>query len=268
MKKKLFLTIILFITILSSAKAERMRLAIMDFQAKDLPKSTAERASDWLRTEMINTNNFIVIERSAMKEIFKEQAFSMTGCTDTSCAVKIGKLLSAKKILIGSIEKWRKKIILNGRIIDVEKGIAEFAQKETVSSLDDLDKAVNLFAQNLDRRIQGLEVKQKKSEAVYQPKKYYPAPGKNNIFGGTWKTNYGPVHITGSADTVIGYYYNGKATIRGAITGNKLNFTWRESSTFSGNGYFILSRDGNSFHGGWGVGSQSPTSNWSGVRIK
>ncbi len=138
--------------------AQQLLLAVIDFEAKGISRKEAQAASEWLRTEIINTGTFKVIERSAMDTILKEQAFSMTGCTDTTCAVKVGKLLSAKKMLVGNIEKWKDRVFLNGRIIDVEKGVAEFAHKETVTSLDELDKGVARFAKNLALRTKGLPV--------------------------------------------------------------------------------------------------------------
>jgi|GEM_PF-2120661 len=141
------------------AKNEHMLLiAVIDFEPKGLSRQDAARVSEWLRTELINTNQFRVIERSAMNAILKEQAFAMTGCTDTSCAVQVGKLLSARKMLVGSVEYWNNKVIINGRIIDVEKGVAEFAHRETVNSIKELDTGATSFAKNLARRINGLPV--------------------------------------------------------------------------------------------------------------
>lgn len=133
-------------------------IAVIDFEAKGVSRQDAMSLSEWLRTELINTNQFKVIERSAMNAILKEQAFTMTGCTDTSCAVQVGKMLSARKMLVGSVELWNNKVFINGRIIDVEKGVAEFAHKETVSSLKELDTGATSFAKNLARRINGLPV--------------------------------------------------------------------------------------------------------------
>jgi len=141
------------------AKNEHMLLiAVIDFEPKGLSRQDAARVSEWLRTELINTNQFRVIERSAMNAILKEQAFAMPGCTDTSCAVQVGKLLSARKMLVGSVEYWNNKVIINGRIIDVEKGVAEFAHRETVNSIKELDTGATSFAKNLARRINGLPV--------------------------------------------------------------------------------------------------------------
>ena len=135
---------------------EKARLAVLDFQAKGIPYKTAEMASEWLRTEIINTQTFEIVERSEMQKIFKEQALSMTGVVDVDKAVKAGKLLSAKKILIGSISQFYGKIIINGRLIDVEKGTAEFAHKETINEIKNLDTGMKYFAENLSRRVKSL----------------------------------------------------------------------------------------------------------------
>ena len=87
---------------------------------------------------MINTGQYTVIERSEMGKILREQGFAMTGCTEVSCAVQAGKLLSARKMLVGTVMKLDQSIIINGRIIDVEKGTAEFAQKEIARTRADL----------------------------------------------------------------------------------------------------------------------------------
>lgn len=141
-----------------TARAERMRLAIIDFTAKGISRADAEMVNDLLRGKMINTGEFIVLERSQMKEIMKEQSFQMTGTADTRFAVKVGRLLSARKILVGTISQWRSKILITGRIIDVEKGVADFAHDETIDNIEDLDKGISLFVLNLTSRIQGRSV--------------------------------------------------------------------------------------------------------------
>ncbi len=150
-------TFLLLLAIGGSAYAEKMRIAIMDFQAKDVSASTANTVSELIRTEIINTGKYIVVERSQMGEVLKEQGLMQAGCTDISCAVEVGKLLSAKKILIGNLMKLGTTIIINGRIVDVEKGVAEFGEQQNVKSEDELINAVVIFTRNLTRRIAGME---------------------------------------------------------------------------------------------------------------
>jgi hypothetical protein len=137
---------------------EGLLLAVIDFEPRGLPRQESVRLSEWIRAELINTDQFKVIDRVAMDGILKEQSFSLTGCTDTSCAVKVGKLLSARKILVGTIESYNNQIFISGRIVDVEKGVAEFAHIETVNSLKELEKGSSNFVKTLTERINGIQV--------------------------------------------------------------------------------------------------------------
>lgn len=128
---------------------EKEVLAVMDFEAKEVPRSTALSVSELIRTELINSGKYTVIERSQMKEILKEQGFQQSGCTEIACAVKIGKLLSARKMLVGSVIKLGTKLIISGRVIDVERGVGEKGAKGTANSVEELDAGVTEFINNL-----------------------------------------------------------------------------------------------------------------------
>ena len=138
---------------LSQAFAEKMQIAIMDFDAKDIPRKEAEKISELIRSEMVSVGEFTVIERNQMDKILKEQGFQQTGCTDISCAVNIGKMLSARKILVGSLMKIAGQIVISGRIVDVEKGVADFGEKEQVRDQDDLYGAVERFVRKFAMKI-------------------------------------------------------------------------------------------------------------------
>jgi len=99
------------------------RIAVMDFIPKGVPVTMAQNISELIRAELINSNTCIVIERAQMGSLLREQGFQQTGCTDVSCAVQVGKLLSAQKILIGTVMKMGNSLIITGRIVDVEKGV-------------------------------------------------------------------------------------------------------------------------------------------------
>lgn len=124
-------------------------IAVTDFAAKEVSSSLAINVSELIRTELINSGRYTVIERSQMKEILKEQGFQQTGCTDVNCAVRMGKLLSAKKILVGSVMKMGSRLIISGRVVDVEKGIGERAATGKANSIDQLDRGVTEFVDAL-----------------------------------------------------------------------------------------------------------------------
>jgi TolB-like protein len=165
---------------------DKLRVAIMDFSSEDLSKADARKISDLIRTEMINTGQYTVIERNEMNKILNEQGFQMTGCTDVSCAVQAGKLMSARKILVGTIMKIDQNIIINGRIVDVEKGTADFAEKELAKSKEDVYRAVEAFAAKLTKRIspEGYAKQYKEYESrATTPKKKSPMLGALTLGG-------------------------------------------------------------------------------------
>lgn len=161
MKSFGFYIIILIICIMSlaeSAQADKMRIAVMDFKADGVSAKTAQRVAELIRNRMINTRKYVVVERKQMRMIIKEQGLQRTGCTDEDCAVKIGKLLSANKMLIGTVMNMGGELIITGRIVDVEKGVGEFSQDQSARSERDLYRAVKLFTEKLTKRIQGQAV--------------------------------------------------------------------------------------------------------------
>jgi hypothetical protein len=152
---------ILLVTFMSSfafAKEEKskMRIAIVDLTPKGSSKIIAEAVTNLIRSEMIDTGLFTIVERSEMKEILKEQGFQQTGCTDQSCAVQLGKLLSANKILVGEVTGVGKGFIITVGIVDVEKGVSDFSANEKADTDDVLDKSVVTLTRTMVERITGV----------------------------------------------------------------------------------------------------------------
>jgi len=138
--------------------SEKLRIAILDLKPTNIAGNTAKAVSDLLRTRLIDEGLFTVVERNQMDDILKEQGFQQTGCTDASCAVKIGKLLSANKMLIGEVSRLGGAIMLTCRIVDVEKGVAEYATQEKAATEDTLDTAVAAMVKKLTSRIGGRRI--------------------------------------------------------------------------------------------------------------
>jgi TolB-like protein len=57
-----------------------------------------------------------------LEKVLSEQKLSMSGVTDAETAVKVGKLVGAKFVMVGSISKLGNTYTLNSRLIDVESG--------------------------------------------------------------------------------------------------------------------------------------------------
>jgi TolB-like protein len=137
----------------SASYAENLRIVVMDLKADGVSDQIARTVSNMLRTEFINMNEFTVVERAQMDAILKEQGVQQSGCTDQACAVQMGRLMSARKILVGEVSPMGKSIITTVRIVDVEKGVSEFAATQKAASEEVLDVAVGDIAEKLADRI-------------------------------------------------------------------------------------------------------------------
>lgn len=111
-------------------------LAVLDLTTKGVPANEGEILGDRLRTELLRTRKYLVLERSQMKEILKEQGFQKSGCTKSDCAVEIGRLIGVDVLLAGTATKVDGSYFLSVRLIDVETGsVLKSADDMQASSL-------------------------------------------------------------------------------------------------------------------------------------
>jgi TolB-like protein len=107
----------------SLKKPSRITLAVKNLEARGVSEDEAATLSDVLRSQLINTGNFSVMERAQMDEILKEQAFQQSGaCTEEACLVQMGQLLGIQVIAAGSIGKIGRAYSINARTISVQTG--------------------------------------------------------------------------------------------------------------------------------------------------
>lgn len=151
---------LLFSAFLFAAAAwarEKITLAVLDVEAKNVSRENAEALTDLLRTELFNTGRFTVVERQKILKILDEQKFQMSGVTDADQAIQIGKLLNVKKIMIGTLTLLGNTHILNTRIVDVQSGQVELAEAvESKGGEELLPKAVTELALKISFKV-GLE---------------------------------------------------------------------------------------------------------------
>lgn len=130
-------------------KEEIPRVAVQTLLAKGVSPTVAGAVSDVIKSYIVNTRLFEVVEREQMNKILDEIGFQQTGCTDTACAVEVGKLLSAQKIVMGDISRMGKSYILTLRMVDVSKGSHEHSSSIRADSDDRLDIAATKLAKGL-----------------------------------------------------------------------------------------------------------------------
>jgi outer membrane protein OmpA-like peptidoglycan-associated protein len=129
MKRVLFALLIQFGGLLilhlwtAQAHAEKLAIAVLDLDAKGegIGKPVADAVTEKVRDEFFKQGGFDLVARDKMKQLTKEKAIQISGCTDVSCAVQIGKALNVRKMVVGSVTRLGKSYTVYLRAIDVEK---------------------------------------------------------------------------------------------------------------------------------------------------
>ena len=112
MKKPTMVFFILFVmTVL--AFAAKPRIAIVDFEDKSGSAygnwAIGTGVSDMLATTLFKSGKFDLYERKQMEAILQEQNLQMSGAMTTESAVKVGKLLGVKFLVVGSVDQFGQK---------------------------------------------------------------------------------------------------------------------------------------------------------------
>ena len=137
---------------------DKITIAVLDFEAKNIGQQSADAVTDLLRTELFNSGRFKVIERERVKRIIEEQRFQSSGLTDSDKVVELGRLLNVQKIMIGTVNLLGSDYyVVNTRMVDVQSGQVDLAEKtECQGGEEELPKAITKLALNIAFKI-GLE---------------------------------------------------------------------------------------------------------------
>jgi len=95
-------------------------VAVADLTGKEVSQAHASIVSDFLRSELVRTGAFTVVERANMDKILAEAGFQMSGCTEAECAVQMGKLLNVTRMVVGSVSKLIDTYYVTVNLVDVE----------------------------------------------------------------------------------------------------------------------------------------------------
>ncbi len=95
-----------------------------------------------METALFKTDLFTVLSYNDMKAILEAQAFSLSGCTDDSCAIEVGKLLAAENIVLGELSSIGTIYNLAIRLIDVGSSRTISAEAITFESLNEMQDKV------------------------------------------------------------------------------------------------------------------------------
>jgi TolB-like protein len=149
--------------------AGQLRVAVMPFKPL-----TAGKAHDWIGPGLAETltaalaavPDLRVVERSQLKAVQGELKLSSEQLAEDEGALKVGRLISARRLVLGSFQIASGEILINGRFVDTQTGVV--AQGQTFQLRGRIDRLFDLYPQLTTRVLKtlGIEVSGKAAEAV------------------------------------------------------------------------------------------------------
>jgi TolB-like protein len=109
--------------------------AVLDLDPHNTSVDDTVIVSQYVRNEVVKSKTFRVVEKQKMDWLLREQAFQLTGCTSTDCAVSAGRLLNVKYIIFGAYSVYADYRIITSQIVDVETGQIIASDSETVYNI-------------------------------------------------------------------------------------------------------------------------------------
>ncbi|PIV54291.1 hypothetical protein COS16_11090 [Candidatus Desantisbacteria bacterium CG02_land_8_20_14_3_00_49_13] len=143
----------------AAAQQQAVIAAVMDLEAKDVSLAdTAFVLSDHLRSQIESAKKYKVLARGDMQEILRGKSFQLAGCISLECILEAGRLLNAKKMFAGSLEKTGETSVITLQLIDVQSGLVE--KEETEQCTGTSGDSLRISARNIAYRISGLDYAQ------------------------------------------------------------------------------------------------------------
>ena len=122
MKRLIFFLLILLTPIHPAFTDEKPVLTVLDFEATNASESEMRSIINFLSSAIFRTGKYTVIDVSQRDTILKEMEFSLSGCTDETCLLEVGKMLSAEIIVTGSIGKVGSRYLFSAKLLETETG--------------------------------------------------------------------------------------------------------------------------------------------------
>ena len=135
--------------------SQNLSIAVMDLDPQGgVNKQEAGVLTNRLRSELVRTNKFVVLDRGNMDAILGEMGFQMSGCTSTECAVEMGKLLNVQKMVSGAVGKLG--TLYTFDIIFIDIGTGQIEKSITRDYQGEIEGLIKLM-QSIARELAGTE---------------------------------------------------------------------------------------------------------------
>lgn len=144
------------------AKPKKLNIAVLEFEAREgIPRGEVATLSDVFESHLINTNEFIVVDRTRTKKILEEQGFQQSeACSQVECIVEVGRILKVEKMFTGVVGKVGRVYNITVKVIDISTSQIQMSRSfQHDGSIEDLmQEKIPEIASSITKEMTGKEV--------------------------------------------------------------------------------------------------------------
>ncbi len=161
---------ILFSLIAVYPQGTKITLGILNFDNNSITDNEkleplSKGMAAMLTTELQNISAFKLVERQRLNDVLNELKLQQSGAVDPGTASKIGKIVGARAMLLGSFVNMFGKLRIDARIVDVETGLTKKAD-EVTGDMDELFELIQQLTQKIPKKFD-IELTDADREAMY-----------------------------------------------------------------------------------------------------
>ncbi|MEK6794355.1 MAG: CsgG/HfaB family protein [Spirochaetota bacterium] len=142
----------------------------------------AQAIGTMFRGDIVTGGIFEILDRNNMNEVLKEQQFQTTGCTESACAVKLGKMLNMEYMIYGSVSKLGTAFFIQVEVINIETTRIVLSSKEKFTAMENSDTAIAKIVDDLRKRIGGMKQPEKSGDKLASSSGMQPNGIKTVLF--------------------------------------------------------------------------------------
>lgn len=183
MRKFIILLLLFFLSFPIFAQ-EKPNIAVIDFQGQNISAMDASIISGFIRSRLVTSKEFRIIDKANMDVILAEQGFQQTGCTTQDCAVQMGKILNVQKMINGNVSRLLDTYYITANCIDVETGEIQFSENIEFKAESMLKQKTEEIANNLIIDLTSKNSNIKKAHKVREKSKILYKAGIESLIPG------------------------------------------------------------------------------------
>lgn len=137
--------------------ASAQMIAVSDFAGK--PPEIGQEIAETLITDLAKSDRLNLVERAQLGQALRELRLQTTGLTEPAQAKRVGQLIGADALVVGSFYTRDGQIVINARVVDVRTGQVMKGKAENVQGkLTELHSLLGTLANRLHLRLTGVEL--------------------------------------------------------------------------------------------------------------